>query len=211
MLTRNDKEHDFALLRALAVGLEHVLETDDRAMRELAGLAGRVIAVQLRDTNKTLYVYVTPDGLELSAHHEAEPDVIFAGGVFDFLALARTTKNGGPRGAGKVAIHGDLGTAQQVQTILANLRLDWEEFLSRYVGDVMAHQIGRTARVFTGWMSSAGSLLRQDLSEYLQHEIGLLPTRVEHDLFLDRVASLVRDIERAGMRLQRLSEKSGQT
>ena len=121
--------------------------------------------------------------------------------------IARAHKNGNSLAAGQVDIQGDLATAQRVQTILANLKIDWEEFLSRYLGDVAAHQIGRAVRGLGGWMNEAGSLIEQDLSEYLQREFGLLPTRAEHDLFLDRAALLNNDVERFGARVQRLGRK----
>jgi len=93
--------------------------------------------------------------------------------------------------------------------LLKRADLDWEELLSRYTGDVIAHQIGNLARSLTRWSKDAGARLGQDLAEYLLFESALLPPRLEVETFLDAVDQLRNDVDRLAARLQHVSAASG--
>ena len=71
---------------------------------------------------------------------------------------------------GAVEIQGDTETGQQLQDILASAEWDWEEQLSRFTGDVVAHQVGTLARRARRLLGSSRDTLERDISEYLQEE-----------------------------------------
>ncbi len=48
----------------------------------------------------------------------------------------------------KIVIHGDVKTAQLLVDLLQLIDIDLEELLSKYSGDIIAHQIGGWARRF---------------------------------------------------------------
>ncbi|MGB5591910.1 MAG: sterol-binding protein, partial [Gammaproteobacteria bacterium] len=109
---------------------------------------------------------------------------------------------------GAVSISGDPVLAQDFQRLLDLARPDWEEELSRLVGDVAAHQLGNAARDLMRWSLQAADTLGRDTSEYLREESRDLPTRFEVDEFLDQVDELSGDIDRAEARLQRLERRA---
>ena len=82
-------------------------------------------------------------------------------------------------------------------------RPDWEEELSRHVGDVAAHQLGNLVRGGLAWMQQAADTLTRDAGEYLKEESRDLPTRYEVDRFLDDVDRLAADLGRAEARVAR--------
>jgi ubiquinone biosynthesis protein UbiJ len=104
-----------------------------------------------------------------------------------------------------VDIQGDTDTGEQFQDILSAVDWDWEEQLSRITGDVLAHQAGKLARKATLFIKNSRSTLQQDISEYLQEEVRLLPARIEVGYFLEEVDQLRADVDRLSARVDRLS------
>ncbi|WXU00188.1 MAG: Ubiquinone biosynthesis accessory factor UbiJ [Catillopecten margaritatus gill symbiont] len=48
----------------------------------------------------------------------------------------------------KIVIHGDVKTAQLLVDLLQQVEIDLEELLSKYTGDIVAHQVGKLAKKF---------------------------------------------------------------
>lgn len=46
----------------------------------------------------------------------------------------------------KIIIHGDVKTAQLLVDLLQQIDIDLEELLSKYTGDIIAHQVGKLAK-----------------------------------------------------------------
>ena len=91
-----------------------------------------------------------------------------------------------------------------LQDLLAGTDWDWEEQLSQLTGDVIARQVGNLARRSGQFISDSRHTLEQDVSEYLQEEARLLPTRSEVDDFLHDVDELRSDVDRLNARIERL-------
>ncbi|MGB5200150.1 MAG: sterol-binding protein, partial [Sedimenticolaceae bacterium] len=91
--------------------------------------------------------------------------------------------------------------------VLADLDIDWEEQLSRFTGDIAAHEIGRGVRA----ASREGARMRrsseQILSEYLTEEARLLPHRFEVEDFIADVDTLRDDAERLAARIALLEKR----
>ncbi|MEQ8661445.1 MAG: SCP2 sterol-binding domain-containing protein, partial [Gammaproteobacteria bacterium] len=131
------------LERLVNAALNRVLALDTGAVARLARLEGRTLAVRLRERDWQAFAVVHEGQLELRRVPAAAIDVTITGRVTDFVALARANRRGEAIGAGRVEIMGDLAVAQDVQALLAELDIDWDEWLAGYVGDVAAHRVGR--------------------------------------------------------------------
>ena len=59
------------------------------------------------------------------------------------------------------------------------------------------------------WLQHARLTLEMDLSEYLQEELRLVPTRIEIENLLEDITRLGMDAERLEARLQRLLSAGG--
>jgi ubiquinone biosynthesis protein UbiJ len=194
---------------------ENLLNRGIAASREAQrlnhALAGRRLRVELQGLPLSLQIAATDHGIALSDRTDDPADCTLSGLP---LSLARLGLTGDPevfRQRG-VSISGDPVLAQDFRRLLDLARPDWEEELSRLVGDVAAHQLGNAARGLLRWTMQAADTLGRDASEFLREESRNLPTRFEVDEFLDQVDELGGDIDRAEARLRRLERKStGQT
>ena len=76
-------------------------------------------------------------------------------------------------------ISGDTELAHQLSKILGTMDIDWEEQLSHFTGDLIAHRVGNLFRTARDWGANSSATLGLDIQEYLQEELRLLPGRLE--------------------------------
>ena len=113
---------------------------------------------------------------------------------------------------GDVEISGDTALAQRFGQILAKIDIDWEEHLSRIIGDIPAHQMGRAARNISDWAKSSQKELEWQIGEYLQEEVVATPRPEETADFIAEIDTLRDDVDRLAARVERLTKKlSGDT
>lgn len=188
---------------AVSVALSRLLRTNTDTATRLAALEGSVIEIALKGSARRAYALPGAHGVTLKRRHEGVVAVKVSGRVADFLAYARASRRGDSLGAGRIEIAGDLAIAQQVQALLADLRIDWEELLSRTIGDVPAHQVGRAARALFALGKQALAKFERDTADYLKYESRLVVSRAELAQFGRAVFTLADDIERLEARIKR--------
>lgn len=184
--------------------LDSALSGSSAAQHDLKQLNGKTIAVELKELPFKLYFLPRDGKLHVHAEHDGPSDIAVRAASFALLEAVWKRGEAPPRG---IQINGDAETAQTFSRLLKQADLDWEELLSRYIGDVAAHQIGSLARGFMRWGKDAAGRLGQDMAEYLVYESAMLPPRHEVESFLDEVDRLKSDVDRLAARLQRLGTK----
>jgi ubiquinone biosynthesis protein UbiJ len=189
------------LAPAVDLALNQALSGSGAAARDLRQLDGKVIVLELKELPLKLYFLPQAGRLAVRAVHAGKPDMTVRAPSFALLEAALKRGDTPPRG---IELSGDAETGQVFSRLLKQADLDWEGLLSRYVGDIAAHQIGNLTRRLLRWGRDAGARLGQDLAEYLQYEVGALPARYEVEAFLDGVDRLRNDAERLAARFDRL-------
>ncbi|MEA2078978.1 MAG: SCP2 sterol-binding domain-containing protein [Pseudomonadota bacterium] len=191
------------LAAALETALDLYLKQDPQALRRCAALEGKIIGLDITGLGLSLYILPGSDGIQVSSHYEGDVDTRLTGSPFGFARLALESREDALF-KGAVEIKGDTEAGQELQDLLANTDWDWEEQLSHITGDIIARQIGNIARLSKQFISGSRDTLEQDVSEYLQEEARLLPTRAEVDDFLEDVDQLRLDVDRLDARIERL-------
>jgi len=192
------------LTAALERSVNHLIAMDPDAYLFLEPLAGKTIAINLPPLGLELYCCPTLHGVQFIEHLQGEPDTRLTGSP---IALALIGMSNSPQGAlfaGEVTIEGDVHVARRFQDLFEKLDIDWEEQLSRYTGDVIAHRVGTLIRASRDWCEESLETLKLNTAEYLQEETRELPTEVEADIFFDRVDALRSDCDRLQARVERL-------
>jgi ubiquinone biosynthesis protein UbiJ len=190
-------------LGGLEAALNRALRLDPATLARLAALSGKAIEIRLRPFDLNFYLLPGPAGIELTAQLERAPDTVFSGTPLGLLrgALARGERK--ELFADDLRIEGDADTGRRLKAVLDAIDVDWEEQLSRLVGDVAAHQLGNLARGLGRWSREASASLTDDLDEYLHEEARLVPTRAEIEAFLAAVDALRMDADRLQQRVDR--------
>lgn len=196
-----------AALGALQAALDRALRLDPAAAARFAPLAGKAIEIRLQPFDLRFYLLPGPAGIELAAELARAPDAVFSGTP---LGLLRGALRRGERRelfGDDLRVDGDVDTARRLKAALDAVDIDWEEHLSRLVGDVAAHRLGTLARDLGGWTCDAGGSLAEDLADYLHEEARLLPVRAEVESFLAAVDVLRTDADRLEQRVLRLQRR----
>ena len=166
-------------------------------------LADKCVCLKLVGVDLALFFRFTSDRVILPDEYEQGADATISGTPLALISAGR----GGRADTRDLRFDGDLQIAQAFGDLLQDIDPDWEEWLSRYTGDIIAFRIGEAVRHFRQWGRQAGQAFAEDLRDYLQVETGRLPVRVEVDQFIHGVDELRADVERFEMRVQRLQRR----
>ena len=179
--------------------VNHVLRSAPVAMERLQRHAGRTAVFQLGPV--TLGFTVQTTGQVAAALPGAARDLEVR--ISPFL-LPRIVANE-EAAFREIEMKGDMELAQEVSYLAANVTWDFEEDLSRAVGDIAAHRIVSFARQIGRWGRDAPLRLAQGAAEYWTEESPVIATRVKVDTFVEGVAELRDAVERLAKRVEKLS------
>jgi ubiquinone biosynthesis protein UbiJ len=141
-------------------------------------------------------------------------DATIAGSPLALLRLAgagradmpRTDPAHPARGAGAV-VSGDAEIANSYRELLALARSDFEEELSRLIGDVPARALSQFAQKTAEWARRARRTAGENVAEYLQEESRDLVNKPELEEFLHGVDTLREAADRVDARIARLEQR----
>ena len=199
-------------ISALATaGLEEAfnryLALDQDAAEQLAKLHGQVIAFDVVGLGLTLYLIPGPGGLQILSEYEGTADCRLRGTPMALARMGDRQASSDQLFSGTVEISGNTELAHQFGKIIGGMEVDWEEQLSRYTGDIVAHEVGKLFRSTGHWGRRTRETLGLDVQEYLHEELRLLPVRPEIEAFMTDVDTVRDDVERLQARIDRLKKK----
>jgi ubiquinone biosynthesis protein UbiJ len=198
------------ITRSLELAFNRYLDMDPAAGARLASLDGRVIALELRGLDLMLVFRVQGQDIAFIEEPDPKPDTVLRGTPISLARLGFGRGNvTGTLFSGEVKISGDVETGQAFKAVLDAIDIDWEEQLARLTGDVLAHQLGNAARHTGRWLDHVRLTLEQDLSEYLQEELRVVPTRIEIENLIENISRLSMDADRLEARVKRLLAARG--
>lgn len=188
---------------AIELAFNKALDLDEDARERFVKLSGKVIGLDIKGLGIKLFLLPALDGVNISGEYDGEVDAWIRGAPFSLLHTAMTHERDRFL-SGDVEIEGDIELGQKVQNILRYFQFDWEEILSKGVGDIAAHQIGNTLRGLFDWGNYAIDALARDTAEYVQEERRDIVGRYEIDHYNKQVDSIRMDVDRLEQRINRL-------
>ena len=198
------------LAMSVTAGLETALNTalrhDPDAFKRLENFSDKVIAIELQGLDLTLYLLPGANGISLMSQYPAEPDTTLCGTPLAMAKMALGPDASKILFTGEVTIRGDVETGQRFKRLLDELDIDWEEQLSLYSGDVVAHKLGDLLRATAAWGQQTLTILGQDAAEYLQLEGQDLPLPGTVRQYLQAVDAVRDDTARLEARVARLRQ-----
>ncbi|HNI66246.1 MAG TPA: SCP2 sterol-binding domain-containing protein [Pseudomonadales bacterium] len=197
------------VLRRLALlpleqSINQLLHHDPRSLARLEALAGHCIAVRLTTPPLRLFLLPRHGGVSLRLDPPPTADVQIVATLPALVAYL-----GGHDSGPALQLQGDAELAGTLQSILAQLDIDWEAALSRLTGGLLAHQTGRLLRATRRQLARGGDHLTDMVANWLVEESHTLPAAVEVARFNDAVDQLRFDSDRLEARLKRLERQRG--
>jgi ubiquinone biosynthesis protein UbiJ len=111
------------------------------------------------------------------------------------------------QGRGEAQINGDAEIANLYRQLLTAAQPDWEEELSRIVGDMAARRLSRLSAGALDWARGTRATAAANIVEYLEEEIRLLATKTELEEFLRGVDEIREVAARVDARLRLLEQR----
>ncbi len=184
-------------LKALQLAINKAMQLDEHMPAKLQSLNNKVLEMIIGPLNVNFFILFKEGEIQLLDRHEGHADTIIHSNPIGLIRLsllpaskARSLFND------KIRMSGDIELGQQVKKLFDEMDIDWEGHLAHFTGDVVAHQIGALVRKGMGFKQYFQESMRQNVSEYLQEELRVLPTRNELEDFFADVDQLSLSIER---------------
>jgi ubiquinone biosynthesis protein UbiJ len=179
-----------------------------RARELVTRLEGRSLEVRATPTPLAIRFRVSDGKVSVSGGGEGEPDAVIEGSPLSLATLAGPQPEDRLR-RGEVRISGDAETAQSFQKLFKAARPDFEEELSRLVGDPVAHHVANAARSVFDFGRRAAETFARNMGEYLTEESRDLPARPEVEAWIEQVDRLREAADRLEARLALLERRRG--
>lgn len=198
------------ITRVLEATGNHLLEFDPGTHQKLSQLQGKVFKLEVLVVHRELYFLPTHEGIQIKRQWSGHVDIILRGSPLAFAQFGLKQKGVDNQVFldKRVTIEGDVELAQDLQKIIRELDIDFEELLARYVGDIAAHEIGRSTRALREWAKEAANSVRLDIQEYMVEESRILAPQWRVTKFNERADTLRADVERLDQRVQRIKNIS---
>ena len=189
------------LTASAAATINHLLHAAPWALERLVPHAGKTVRVDSGLIN--LHFSVEPSGEVSTATTDANVDLTLnlpMPLLMRALAQGRTTLN-------EAQMSGDTSFAQALAYVAQHLQWDFEEDLSKFVGDIAAHRIGQTARGAAQWGRQSVDSLQIMLRDYLTEERPVIAKPREVAEFVASVDELRDAVARLEKRIELLQGK----
>ena len=191
-------------MAVLILALNRVLAMDPEAAAMMEPLDGKLLGVSLGGINTSFYARVSGARLQIVEQPGIAPDLVIEGGVFDLAMLGVAASPESVMRDRRITMSGDVELAHAMKTLLQAFDPDWEEALSRIVGDFLARKTGVGVRSLRDWLATARTSVTDTVGEILTEEKRLLPTRLRYQQHQVEVEHLRDDVERLSVRIDRL-------
>ncbi|EHL32445.1 ubiquinone biosynthesis accessory factor UbiJ [Legionella drancourtii] len=170
---------------------------DEHMPAKLQALENKTLEMIITPLNVNFFIHFKNGEIQLLDHYDTRADTIIHSNPLGLIRLsllpasqARSLFND------KIRMSGDIELGQQVKKLFDEMDIDWEGHLAHFTGDVIAHQIGSFIRKGMNLKQHFDDSMRQNLSEYLQEELRVVPSKNELEDFLVGVDELSLSVER---------------
>ena len=195
------------LLEPLAALLNRNLAASGTARALAESLEGRSFEVRVTATPIRIRFAAANGRIAVTPGGEGEPTASIEGSPLTLATLAGPDAGERIR-AGGLRVTGDAETAQSFQKLFAAARPDFEEELSRIVGDAPAHHLARAAREAFAFGQCTLDTFARNMAEYLTEESRDLPAKPEVEMLLEGIDRLREDVDRLEARILRLERET---
>jgi ubiquinone biosynthesis accessory factor UbiJ len=190
-----------ALLAAQEIILNRFLQLDPEVVKYLNPLSGKVAKLELNSLSH--YWLFKSNAIYLVKNYNGVVDLVLRGSIFDFVRLA-LIKRESALTAIPIQISGDMEFAKQFKALFSNLEIDWEEQLSRVVGDGIAYPLAQYLKTLSQWAKQSVVNLSQNMTDFVQAEMDYLVPEEELQVFFSDVDDLRDNLARLQARIERL-------
>lgn len=201
-------------IHAIESALNTYFSLDPESATRIQKMQGKVVTVELLKIQLTFHLIFTDSKIEFKtgALESVHSDTIIKGTPLRLLQMALSKQSRQPFFSDDVSIQGNLELGQAAIDLFDHLEIDWEAFLSKWIGDVSAHHLGRLSQRIKAWSEQTRETFTQNVNEYIHEEVDFFPTREALNDYFHDVDTLRMDTDRLAAKigyLKTVLEKRG--
>lgn len=193
-------------IKALEKTLNGYLSLDKESAQLLLPLKGKVLALHIKRPHLSLYFSFEQESLSLSSERPEQVNTEIYASLFQLMRLKFRKEKSLVNT--ELYIKGDVDTAQAFNQVLEKHHIDWEEYLSKIIGDVASHKMMQLIKKPADFFKRNKEKLRQDIRDYCQEESDLLPSPNEVAYFRQEVDELRLKLDRLEANIHLLKKKN---
>lgn len=194
------------LKKILQQGLNRYLALDPESKHHIKELDGKIVTIELEGPNLAFQFLFKENQVLLKFDDFAPPDTYIKGSPLTLLHMSFTQDNRKSFFEKGVAIEGDLDLAQDFINLFDRLEIDWEEYASKCIGDVPAHQLGKWIGRVQRFQKQAQAVLLQNVNEYIHEEAEWFPPAEALDDFYNDIDEMRMAVDRIEARVALLKK-----
>jgi len=193
------------LTSVVTTSINHVLRSERWACERLQTFTGKTIGIRVPPlVNFSVLIDAAGEMQQASNAIGTDATLTFSPLIVSKLLTRETSA------FDSIAITGDQSLADELIAIgkQIDLRIIFEQDLSKTIGDIPAHRVAQASEHLMRWPVENVDRLSQALAEYWTEESGFLtkPAAIEH--FAQEVQNLQSDTEQLEQRLNRLTRQN---
>ncbi|MFM9234771.1 ubiquinone biosynthesis accessory factor UbiJ [Legionella pneumophila] len=184
-------------LKALQTAINQAMKLDEQMPQKIQKLDGKTLEMVITPLNVNFYIRFKGSEMQLLHRIDGRPDTIIRSNPIGLIRLSLLpTSKARSLFNDKIRISGDIELGQSVKKLFDEIDIDWEGHLAHFTGDVVAHQIGSFVRKGLEFKNQFSTSMQQNITEFLQEELRICPSRNELEDFFAEVDELVLSVDR---------------
>lgn len=192
-------------LKALQKAINQAMSLDEQMPVKLQALNEKVLEMIITPLNVNFFILFKEGQIILLDSYDNQADTIIHSSPIGLIRLSLLpTSQARSLFNDKVRMSGDIELGQKVKKVFDEIDIDWEGHLAHFTGDVVAHQIGVLIRQGMEFKNQLSQSMRINVTEFLQEELRIIPSRNELEDFFNDVDELSLNLERLQARINQL-------
>jgi len=182
------------------------LDCDPERAQALENINDKILSITIKEANFTLIMQVqNARFFEADLSQQIDASIIVSMHVLS--GKMRGQDQNQLLKDGIIEIQGDSHVASVFNKVMNEIEIDWQDVISKYTGDIVAHQIATGAKSVASVLRRLGDNLRLDVRDYLQDDLQIAVTESEVEHFVEQVDDLRARTDRLEARLNKYTEQ----
>lgn len=196
------------ILSSLSKTMNTWLKLDPESPARMKKLQGKTIAIEFLPFSFEFQCYFDEAGVNLFIDETIMPDTLIRGTPLQMLGVMLSKENRQRFFADDLVIEGSAEVGQEMIELFDHMQIDWEEYLSKMIGDVPAYHAFRLLNKFNHFLRGSEESMRNNIREYLHEEAEWLPSREALNDFFSEIDTIRMDVDRMQERISLLQRET---
>lgn len=192
----------------LEAAINKLTELDNTFMRRAQVMLGKRLMVEIKEISGPIILVTGEDKISVMT---AKADDLADCTIRTSLAAMKELKDPNQITRlikeGQLEIKGDITLAQQVSTLINETHVDWEEHLSYYLGDGLAHKVAHRFKHFGDILAQKNSDFSKIITELAQDELKVTPHPAEVNKFSSKVSDTRAKVDKLAAKVAKMAQQ----